>query len=165
MAGLNDTGDAAMFMSHSADDTVSFGRKFGRILEDGDVVALDGDLGAGKTQFVQGVGAGLGIEEAMTSPTFNIVFEYESPSYTLYHFDLYRLDDVSELEDIDFYALSDESSPGVAFIEWAGKFIDEMPDNAIYIYIEKSEDDSRIFHISANDGQKMLQIRQLCESM
>lgn len=165
MGGFDGTGDGAVFESHSVEDTLSFAGRFGRILEDGDVVALDGDLGAGKTRFVQGVGSGVGIDEAMTSPTFNIVFEYKSPLYALYHFDLYRLDDVSELEDIDFYGLTDGSSPGVAFIEWASKFGDQIPDNAIRVYIEKTGDDSRTFHISSDDDGKMARIHQLCEAI
>ncbi|MEE0226045.1 tRNA (adenosine(37)-N6)-threonylcarbamoyltransferase complex ATPase subunit type 1 TsaE, partial [Senegalimassilia anaerobia] len=85
-------------------------------LHPGDVVVLSGDLGAGKTQFVQGVAAGLGISAQVTSPTFNILLEYHQGRIPLYHFDLYRLDEQDELEDTGYYDTVD--ADGVSFIEW-----------------------------------------------
>ncbi len=85
-------------------------------LHPGDVVVLSGDLGAGKTQFVQGVAAGLGISAQVTSPTFNILLEYHQGRIPLYHFDLYRLDEQDELEDTGYYDTID--ADGVSFIEW-----------------------------------------------
>lgn len=121
----------------------SLGRALGRRLEDGDVVLLIGDLGAGKTCFSQGVGEGLGVATTMGSPTFNIVFEYDSPKTALYHFDLYRLDDPAQLDDIDFYDLSDSSTEGASLIEWADLFPDEMPDERLELRIEARSDGSR----------------------
>lgn len=89
-------------------------------LHPGDVVVLSGDLGAGKTQFVQGVAAGLGISAQVTSPTFNILLEYYQGRIPLYHFDLYRLNDQDELEDTGYYDTID--ADGVSFIEWGEKF-------------------------------------------
>ena len=99
-------------------------------LRPGDVVVLNGDLGAGKTQFVQGVAAALGVRAAVTSPTFNILLEYHEGRLPLYHFDLYRLDDASQLEDIDYFGVID--GDGASFVEWADKFPDELP----YDYLE-----------------------------
>ena len=99
-------------------------------LHPGDVVVLSGDLGAGKTQFVQGVAAGLGISAQVTSPTFNILLEYYQGRIPLYHFDLYRLDDQDELEDTGYYDTID--ADGVSFIEWGEKFPGALP----YGYLE-----------------------------
>lgn len=101
-------------------------------LHPGDVIVLSGDLGAGKTQFVQGVAAGLGVRGQVTSPTFNIMLSYPSGALPLYHFDLYRLEDANELEDTGFYETVD--ADGVSFIEWGEKFPDAMP----YGYLEIS---------------------------
>lgn len=128
--------------SQSPDDTRRVAAELARGLGDGDVVLLDGDLGAGKTQFAQGVAAGLGVIESVTSPTFNIMFEYTSGRVPLYHFDLYRLDDASQLEDVDFYGVTDSSTPGVALVEWASMFPDEMPENAVHVRISRVPSDA-----------------------
>ena len=104
-------------------------------LHAGDVVVLSGDLGAGKTQFVQGVAAALGVTAPVTSPTFNIMLTYEQARIPLRHLDLYRLDDARELEDIDYYALIDGDSDGVAFVEWAEKFPEDLPCDYLEIVI------------------------------
>lgn len=104
-------------------------------LHEGDVVVLSGDLGAGKTQFVQGVAAALGVTAPVTSPTFNIMLTYEQARIPLRHLDLYRLDDARELEDIDYYALIDGDSDGVAFVEWAEKFPNDLPCDYLEIVI------------------------------
>ena len=87
-------------------------------LHAGDVIVLDGDLGAGKTQFVQGVAAALGVRAAVTSPTFNILLEYHDGRLPLYHYDLYRLDERWQLEDIDYYSAIDGDGDGAA--SWNG---------------------------------------------
>ncbi len=129
------------FFSASPEETACLGYELGRCLEDGDVVLLEGDLGAGKTQFSKGVARGLGVDADIVSPTFNILVAYEDGRIPLYHFDLYRLEDARELEDIDFYYMVDDSTPGACLIEWADRFPDEMPDGCIEVEISKAEDD------------------------
>ena len=110
-------------------------------LHPGDVVVLSGDLGAGKTQFVQGVAAGLGISAQVTSPTFNILLEYHQGRIPLYHFDLYRLDEQDELEDTGYYDTID--ADGVSFIEWGEKFPGALPYGYLEIRILVTEDGGR----------------------
>lgn len=101
-------------------------------LRAGDVIVLTGDLGAGKTQFVQGVAAGLGVRDQVTSPTFNILLAYQAGALPLYHFDLYRLDSADQLEETGYYDTID--ADGASFIEWGEKFPEALP----YGYLEVS---------------------------
>ncbi|WP_180995278.1 tRNA (adenosine(37)-N6)-threonylcarbamoyltransferase complex ATPase subunit type 1 TsaE [Raoultibacter timonensis] len=111
-------------------------------LRAGDVIVLNGDLGAGKTQFVQGVAAGLGIGGPVTSPTFNILLSYMDGNLPLFHFDLYRLDASDQLEDIGYYETVD--GPGATFIEWGDKFPDALPYGYLQIDITVNENGIRI---------------------
>lgn len=104
------------------------------------MVLLYGDLGAGKTQFVQGVARGLGITDEVTSPTFNILLEYEG-RIPLYHFDLYRLNEPEQLEDIDFYAVTE--GDGASFIEWGDRFPEEMPADRLEVSLTVDENELR----------------------
>lgn len=127
-----------MFISSSAEETAALGRERARRLRAGDVVALAGDLGAGKTQFVKGLVAGLGSEADVTSPTFTLLREYVDGSLPVYHFDFYRLEDrAAALRlGLDDYFFGD----GVSVIEWADRFRDLIPDNAHWIsFAIKSE--------------------------
>lgn len=124
--------NAFTITTDSADETKKCGAALASALQAGDVIVLSGDLGAGKTQFVQGVARGLGITDEVTSPTFNILLEYEG-SVPLYHFDLYRLEEPEQLEDIDFYGVVE--GDGASFIEWGDRFPDEMPDDRLAVTI------------------------------
>ena len=110
-------------------------------LHAGDVIVLSGDLGAGKTQFVQGVAAALGVRDQVTSPTFNILLEYYQGRIPLYHFDLYRLDDQDELEDTGYYDTID--ADGVSFIEWGEKFPGALPYGYLEIAVTVDADGNR----------------------
>lgn len=129
------------------DETKSFASFFSKNLTHNDIVVLSGDLGAGKTQFVQGIAKGFNIDNQIISPTFNILLQYEGCRLydgslaTLNHFDLYRLEDPTDLEDIGFYDILE--SGGVSVIEWGEKFIDEIPDNYWQINISKTDETSR----------------------
>ena len=124
-----------IFESTSAKDTFAFGQKLGREAVPGEIICLDGDLGVGKTVFTQGFAAGLGIDDYVNSPTFNIVKEYEGGRLPLYHFDVYRIGDPSEMEEIGyedyFYG------QGVSIIEWPGQIEELLPKEARWVRIRK----------------------------
>ena len=111
-------------------------------LRPGDVIVLNGDLGAGKTQFVQGVAAGLGLGGPVTSPTFNILLSYMDAAIPLFHFDLYRLDGSDQLEDIGYFETVD--GPGATFIEWGEKFPEALPYGYLEIDITVNESGIRL---------------------
>ena len=113
----------------------------------GSVVTLDGDLGAGKTHFTQGLAAALGIVDPVTSPTFNLMVVYEGGRIPLYHFDLYRLEDPYQLEDLAFYEVVE--GDGVSCIEWASKFPDEMPEDRLEVFIAVEGESERCIRARA----------------
>lgn len=127
--------------TQSAQDTKNIAAALAMVVGPGDVITLDGDLGAGKTQFTQGIAEELDIEGPVTSPTFNLVISYDDGCMPLYHFDLYRLEDPAELEDIDFYGIVE--SDGVSCIEWASKFPDDMPEDRLEVFLEVTGEHSR----------------------
>ena len=112
----------------------------------GDVVLLEGDLGAGKTQFSQGFASGLGARESVISPTFNIVISYVTGRFPIHHFDLYRLDSAEQLEDIGLREYLE--SGGACLVEWAEKF-PEAFDEHLKVSIEKASDDERVLRARA----------------
>ena len=119
----------------SADETYEYGRKMGAEAQPGDVYCLTGDLGVGKTVFTQGFAAGLGVREPVSSPTFTIVQEYEGEKMPFYHFDVYRIGDAEEMEEIGFedYVYGQ----GVCLIEWANLIREILPEDFMGIQIEK----------------------------
>lgn len=121
--------------SLSAKDTFEFGKELGEKAKMGEVYCLDGDLGVGKTVFTQGFAAGLGISEPVNSPTFTIVSEYHEGRIPFYHFDVYRIGDISEMEEIGYEEYF--YGEGVCLIEWANLIEEIIPDNAKYITISK----------------------------
>ncbi len=123
------------FTVNDINDTFSIGRQLGEKCKAGDIICLDGDLGAGKTHFTKGIASGLGIEEDITSPTFTIVNEYDGGRLKLNHFDVYRVNDPDEIEAIGF----DEYIFGqaVSVIEWASYIDVLIPENALSISIIK----------------------------
>lgn len=127
------------------EETKEFGIKLGRLLKSGDIVCLNGNLGAGKTTLSKSIGLGLGVEDYITSPTFNLINEYKG-RLTMYHFDVYRLDNVDDLYDLGFdeYFYGD----GVCIIEWADKIEDIIPKERIVLDIENGDDiDERIIKV------------------
>lgn len=112
------------FVTHTTEETISLGERLGAALKPGDVLVLTGDLGAGKTQLTKGIAAAIGVQDDVTSPTFNILMVYEGAQMPLYHFDLYRLDDPDQLEDIGLYEMLD--GDGACVIEWGEQFADEI---------------------------------------
>ncbi|KJJ83949.1 ATP/GTP hydrolase [Candidatus Omnitrophus magneticus] len=126
----------------SIDETIRVGERLASLLNKGDIIALIGDLGAGKTIFVKGLAKGLGIIEYnyVNSPTFTIIKEYNA-RFPLYHFDVYRLDEHSFLDTIDYkkYFYSD----GITVIEWADKIKDILPEKYLEIRIENIKENER----------------------
>lgn len=122
--------------TNSAKETFLLGEKLGRQAAAGQIYTLNGDLGMGKTVFTQGVAAGLGIAEPVNSPTFTIIQEYEDGRLPFYHFDVYRIGDIEEMEEIgyDDYFFGE----GVCLIEWAELIEELLPENIISITIEKN---------------------------
>ena len=123
-----------------SEETTTAGKNLAARLKKGSVLALSGALGAGKTTFVKGIALGLGIAEPVTSPTFAIIQEYEG-RLPLYHVDLYRIKDSSELDDLGLeeYIYGD----GVTVIEWPEKAADLLPEETIAVAIEVAADDFR----------------------
>lgn len=126
--------------SNSQEETEACAAKVAAVLRPGDVVGLDGDLGAGKTVFVRGIARALGIKGNIKSPTFNIVRGYDG-AVPLFHFDVYRIEDESELYEIGFDDYMNKD--GIVMIEWASKIEDLMPDDAYRITIERTGENSR----------------------
>lgn len=121
--------------SESADETFSLGRRLGSICQPGDIILLNGELGVGKTVFSKGFGEGLGIEEPISSPTFTLIQIYEGGRLPLYHFDVYRIADVWEMDEIGYedYFFGN----GVCLIEWAVRIEELLPEKTISVTIEK----------------------------
>ena len=122
----------------SPKETYALGEKIGREALPGQVYTLNGDLGVGKTVFTQGVAAGLGIQEPVNSPTFTIVQVYEEGRMPFYHFDVYRIGDVEEMEEIGYQDYFYRE--GLCMIEWAQLIEEIIPENARHITIEKDLD-------------------------
>lgn len=116
-------------------DTYELGKRLGEDCKPGDIVLLNGDLGAGKTVFTKGFGKGLGIEEPISSPTFTIMQIYEQGRIPLYHFDVYRIADPEEMDEIGYedYFFGN----GVCLIEWASLIEELIPEHVIEVQIEK----------------------------
>ena len=122
--------------TRSPEETYELGKKIGQQARPGQVYTLTGDLGVGKTVFTQGVAAGLGITEPVSSPTFTIVQIYEEGRLPFYHFDVYRIGDIEEMEEIgyDDYFFGE----GICLIEWAELIEEILPKDRISITIEKN---------------------------
>ncbi len=129
----------------SQEETIEFGKKIGENLKSGAVVALDGDLAAGKTYLTKGIALGLGITEEVSSPTFTIISEYPG-KYRLYHMDVYRLENSDDFLDIGGEDML--YGDGVCVIEWSKKIKDILPKNTIFIEITVNPDSSRSITVS-----------------
>ena len=131
----------ATFISNSPEETESFGRQFAGAVKAGEVLALVGDLGSGKTVFVKGLGAALGCNAAVTSPTFTLIHEYSGGRLPIYHFDFFRVEDrqAANRLGLDDYFFGD----GVSVVEWADKFPELIPEKARWISFETKSETQR----------------------
>lgn len=122
--------------THTPKETFELGESLGMKAKAGDIYCLDGELGTGKTVFTQGFAKGLGIREPVSSPTFTIVQQYDDGRLPMYHFDVYRIGDVEEMEEIGyedcFYG------DGVSLIEWSSLISSLLPKTAVHVTIEKN---------------------------
>lgn len=134
--------------TNSAKETYELGRRLAKDAAPGQVVCLSGELGAGKTVFTQGFADGLGVADCVNSPTFTIVKEYHDGRIPFYHFDVYRIGDIDEMEEIGYEEYF--YGEGVCLVEW-GLLIEELlPENCVFIEIEKDREkgfDYRIVRI------------------
>ncbi len=116
------------------EDTREFGLELGRTVKEGQVIAMIGDLGTGKTTLTKYIAEGLGVNEMISSPTFTIVKEYHSGRLPLYHFDVYRIADPEEFWNIG--AEEYLNGKGVCIVEWADLVLEEIPEDALFIFID-----------------------------
>lgn len=125
-----------IYETFSAEETRALGKKFGASALPGEIYTLNGDLGVGKTVFTQGIAEGLGITEPVSSPTFTIVQVYEEGRMPFYHFDVYRIGDIEEMDEIGYedYFYGD----GLCMIEWAGLIEEILPEKRHDVTIEKN---------------------------
>ncbi len=145
-----------VYASYSPADTLELGILLGRLLQPGDIVCLDGELGAGKTALVRGIAMGMEIEHSVTSPTYTLIHQYPG-KIPLYHFDVYRLENGGGLYDIGGEELLYDG--GVSVIEWASRVKDILPDERLWVDISlcPGEDSKRLIEITAT-GERYMSI-------
>ena len=137
--------------TNSAEETYEFAKNFGQALLGGCTIALDGDLGAGKTVFVQGLAAGLGIDKPITSPTFTIVRQYQG-RLPLNHFDVYRIEEPEELYEIGFSEYLGNGQ--VTVIEWAERIAMLLPENTVFIKMTGAGEEPREILVQGEESLK-----------
>ncbi len=143
------------FITNSPEETEHIGARLGAVLRPGTVLAYRGDLGAGKTAFTRGLARGLRAADTVTSPTYTIVNEYLSGKMPLFHFDMYRLPDSDSLFDIGWEDYLERG--GVCAVEWSENVSDAM-ENAIFITIEKTGEETRRITIEGGDALEDLSL-------
>ena len=129
-----------IFISNSEQDTINFAKDFAKNLKKGDIVVLTGELGCGKTKFTQGILSYFGLENEISSPTFTIVNEHHKENISIFHFDVYRLEDIDE-----FYAMGGEEyfEKGICIIEWGEQIEEILPKGYTKITFSKLDDNKR----------------------
>lgn len=134
--------------TNSPEETIRAAEKLGSLIGAGDIIAFKGGLGAGKTTFTRGLALGLGMNDVVSSPTFALVNEYRGEKITLYHFDMYRISSEEDLESTGFYDYPFEEN--VAVIEWSENISEFLPENTLYISINRLSENER--EIIIEDG-------------
>ena len=154
-----------MVVLPTVDDTRDFGRRLAAVLRAGDLVILDGPLGAGKTALAQGIGAGLGVRGDVTSPTF-VVSRIHPPdparggTLPLVHVDAYRLGGIAEVDDLDLDASLDES---VTIVEWGGGKVEQLSDAHLLVRLDRRDDDVRTASLSGHGDAWSTRLADLTE--
>ena len=145
------------YSTRSADETQALGTRLGELLQPGDVVLLQGELGAGKTCLTQGIARGLGIADQVVSPTFVLVGQYQGRE-RLYHADLYRLDNLAEIGDLE---LSTSTEDGVLVVEWPERGIECLPAEHLLVRLEHRLPDERALAFEAQGPRAVAILRRL----
>jgi tRNA threonylcarbamoyladenosine biosynthesis protein TsaE len=135
----------------SAAATCTCGEALAPLLEPDDVIALTGDLGAGKTQLTKGIAIGLGVPDPVTSPTFNILLVHDGDALVLNHIDLYRLDRAEQLEDLDYFGTLE--SGGVSVVEWGDRFAEAIPADCVIVRLHITGDETREIEIEGRGSR------------
>lgn len=139
------------YVSHSPEETEAIGEALGRTLQGGEVIAYRGGLGLGKTCFTRGLARGLGFTGNVTSPTFALVQEYIGGRWPLYHFDLYRISTIEDLDTTGFFEYLDTG--GVLAVEWSENFTAVLPENTVTVSFERLDDTRRKITVE-NTGEE-----------
>jgi tRNA threonylcarbamoyladenosine biosynthesis protein TsaE len=148
--------EVCLFITHHDSETKELAARLAKLLQAGDVLAIDGDLGAGKTTFAQGLATGLGIEQKVDSPTFTIIKEYEG-RLPFYHMDVYRIESADEELGLEDYFYGD----GVCLVEWASQVEPLLPEETIWIEIRVLPDGMRQIQMKSNHRRAI----QLCKEL
>jgi tRNA threonylcarbamoyladenosine biosynthesis protein TsaE len=151
MSTVNQADNEITFVTNSSAETQAVAARLADHLEAGDLLLLRGDLGAGKTTFAQGIAAGLGIHQPVTSPTFTLLQELKGGGVPLYHFDLYRLAGPAEVFDLGFFDYLEQG--GVVVVEWPERLGDSLPESWIDVELTITGEESRQVAISGH-GKK-----------
>ncbi|MCQ2598406.1 MAG: tRNA (adenosine(37)-N6)-threonylcarbamoyltransferase complex ATPase subunit type 1 TsaE [Treponema sp.] len=133
------------FKTKTPEETIELGRKIGKLLKKGDILAMQGTLAAGKTTITKGIADSLGVSDTITSPTFCLISEYEG-KMPLYHMDVYRLEGTDDFENLGTEDML--YGEGVSIIEWSEKIMDALPKKTIILKLEPQDDGSRIITIN-----------------
>lgn len=141
------------FLTKSSEQTIELGRKIGKLLKPGDVIAMSGTLAAGKTTITKGIAESLGVKDNVTSPTFCLISEYEGEKMPLYHMDVYRLDGEEDFLNLGVDELL--YGNGVCIIEWSEKVKNALPKKTIYMNITPNQDSSRTINIENWNNEKI----------
>jgi tRNA threonylcarbamoyladenosine biosynthesis protein TsaE len=147
----------------TVDDTRAFGRRLAGLLRPGDLLILDGPLGAGKTALAQGIGAGLGVRGQVTSPTFVIARVHQPDTdrggkLPLVHVDAYRLGGVAEVDSLDLDASLEES---VTVVEWGEGKVEQLADAHLLVHLDRRDDDTRVVEVTAHGGDWPARLAQI----
>ena len=137
--------------TYSAEETIDFAQRIGKLMRGGEIIAYKGGLGAGKTTFTRGLSIGMGLGDEVTSPTFALVNEYRARSgrLSLIHFDMYRISGALDLETTGFFDYMDAEN--VLAVEWSENIADELPENTIYIELRRIDDNTREIIIDGDE--------------
>lgn len=139
-----------MIKTYSAEETRALGSRLSRLLRPGDAVVLQGDLGAGKSEFARGVARGLGIHGPVPSPSFTILNAYDEGLFPLYHFDWYRINDPEEIAEMGFE--EQLNGDGISLIEWSERAEDYLPSRRLCVRIHTVDETSREFSFETKGG-------------